>query len=247
MPSHFSTIGFSVSNQSEFESLAIKAAENGRAIAVNAGTYIQWREKNGAELWVQLNTNQEIVGVNPHYAGKASMRVGLVKEIPRPKNSPLDGAFYGWADPMDENPNKGVYPFVFDSPNFLIKLAQLPTINNVQISAFAHEIQVYSNEEKFYEANTQFASQSFIPAGLFTPKLETVDPPKAHAIFTGRVIQYATLINEFTGIKYKWALVQTLGGEVDVVVDASLVHDEVNIGSIISGSFWLSGNVIQSP
>jgi hypothetical protein len=37
-----------------------------------------------------------------------------------------------------------------------------------------------------------------------------------------------------------------LGGEVDVVADLKLVPIERQIGSIVSGQFWLSGKIIQN-
>lgn len=244
MTTHFSAIGFSTQNQDEFRKLIIKAAEEGINTETDAGIYIQWKEKNGAELWVQVDKNNALIGLNPHYAGKAIMRVGVIKQISRARNSALDGAYYGWADPTGDVPDHGTYPFVFDLPNFLTNPLQLPTIIDVQISAFAHELQIYSDEDKFAEAGTHFAPESFIPSGLFTPKMEAFEEPASQAIFTGKVIQHSTLTNEFTGLKYEWALVKTLGGEIDVVADPSLMSEEIHPGGIISGSFWLSGKII---
>jgi hypothetical protein len=146
MPSHFSTIGFPVENQNEFHSFAVKAFKEGRSTKTDSGIYIQWRENNGAELWVQLDKNNAVIGMAPHFSGKANMRVGLIETISRQNDTALDGAFYGWADPADENIENGAYPFVFDSPDFLINKVNLPTLINVQLAAFAHELKTLGGE-----------------------------------------------------------------------------------------------------
>jgi hypothetical protein len=248
MPSHFSTIGFPVQTQNEFHDFAVKAFKSGQSTKTDSGTYIQWRENNGAELWVQLDKNNAIIGMTPHFSGKANMRVGLVKTVSRQNDTALDGAFYGWADPIDEKAENGAYPFVFDSPDFLINKVNLPTLTNVQLAAFAHELKTYPDEKIYYESQSKpaFAAESFIPSGLFTPKSGTIDPPNAHAIFTGRVVKCSTFTNSFTGAKYEWALVHTLGGEIDVVIDPAITQNKISEGNILTGSFWLSGRMISS-
>ena len=246
MPSHFSTIGFPVQTQEDMNKFVLTAANAGIKTVADHGVYIQWQEKNGAELWVQADNEKKIIGVNPHFSGKAKMEVGLVNNVSRKNDSELDGAYYGWADPTDENPQSGVFPFVFDSPNFYLNTINFLKKVSVQLAGFAHEVTVYKNEEAFQKAQTPpaFAPESFIPSGLFSPGGGETTPPQAHAIFTGRVIQSSVLKNSFTKMKYHWALVRTLGGEIDVVIDSSLVNGQINAGNILSGSFWLSGRII---
>ncbi len=248
MPSHFSTIGFPVQTQNEFQDFAIKAFKGGKSTKTKNGIYIQWQENNGAELWVQLDNQNKIIGMTPHFSGKANMRVGLIKTVFRENDTALDGAFYGWADPIDEKPENGAYPFVFDVPDFLIHNLSLPTIITVQLAAFAHELKVYQNEKIYYDSQSKpaLAAESFIPSGLFTPTAETINPPKAQAIFAGQVLKCSTFTNSFTGANYEWALVRTLGGEIDVVVDSSIIDNKINEGNILSGSFRLLGRLINS-
>src|SRR5205085_36715 len=135
----------------------------------------------------------DVVGLNPHYAGRTHMRVGLTVRVPRPESSILDGAFHGWADPMEAEPESGQYPFVFDVPDYgLTGAVVVPSICEVQLTAFAHELQAYESEAAYAATQSgavKFATESFIPAGLFNAATnEQNTPPQAYAIFTGRVL-----------------------------------------------------------
>ncbi len=243
MPSHFSSIGFPVQDQDELQGLAARAIESGRRIETASGAYVQWRERNGAEVWVQLDRDGAVIGVNPHFAGRAAIRVGLTREVFRQGFSLLDGAFYGWVNPTDGTSRDGEYPLVFDSPDFLVHRPNLPAVLDAQIAAFAHEIQVYADEKAYEDAGASLAPEAFIPSGLFTPSMESIEPPNADAIITGRVVQCSTFTNWVTGSKYEWALVHALGGEFDVVIDPGILQTGIHPGNIVTGSFWLSGRL----
>lgn len=58
-------------------------------------------------------------------------------------------AFHGWADPDDGNPESGAYPFVFDAPDYILHDAvKLPAVFDVQLAAFAHELDAYASDEE---------------------------------------------------------------------------------------------------
>jgi hypothetical protein len=123
----------------------------------------------------------------------------------------------------------------------------LPAVGDVQIAAFAHELSVFRSEREFQDSQTgelKFATESFIPSGLFTPGGETTDPPRAHAVFTGRILEAGTRWNALMNRPFRWATVQTYGGTFDVVMDPDLVEVEPVPGGILSGSFWLSGIIL---
>ncbi len=247
MPSHFSTIGFAVQSREEMYELVQRAAYEGRTIETARGRYVVWGDDNGAELWVQVDPEDTIIGVAPHFSGKARMSVGLIKIISRPNDNVLDGAYYGWADPAEGEPENGAHPFVFDLPDFAVHPnIELPTIVTVQLAAFAHELQAYPSEQAFLtaEKDLKLAPESFLPSGLFTPDLQDTNPPTADAIFAGRVLEHATFVNSITGDKYEWALVHTLGGSVDVVADPVIVQGEIVPTGIIAGAFWMSGRLV---
>jgi hypothetical protein len=247
MPNHFSTIGLTVATDQDFLALAERVAASATAIPVKGGRYLRWTSNSGAELWLQVDADGDLIGMNPHFTGKATLHVGLTQRLARPQETALDGAFHAWAAREDE-PESGAYPFVFDSPDAAAHPdIDLPTKAEVQIAAFAHEIRAYDSEQAYEDAQPEgelrFASRSFIPSGLFTPQFETIDPPRAQAIFTGHVVEAEERRNPLTGQPFYWALVDTLGGRFDVVVDHGMLPARPVAGGILSGSLWLSGRL----
>jgi hypothetical protein len=51
-------------------------------------------------------------------------------------------------------------------------------------------------------------------------------------------------VNVISGAQYWWALVDTLGGTFDVVIDPALLPDQPRAGNVVSGWFWLSGRFL---
>ena len=249
MPSHLSSLGFPIHTEDDFRHLALQAIESGEPIQADPGTYIRWRAGAGAEVWVQMSQNQTIMGLNPHFTGDTVRRVGLTGRITRPDDSPFDGGFYGWAAPQTDDPESGNYPFVFDTPDYLLYQAvKLPTILDIQLAAFAHEVSVYPNEAAYdaaQDSDIKFAPESFIPSGLFTSEEQAPPAPQAHAMFTGRVLQASVVTNAITSALFYTAKVHTLGGDVDVVMDPELVDGPPTKGGILTGSFWLSGRLLN--
>lgn len=241
------SIGFDVHSREDFESLAEYALTTGERIKTKKGIYSYAQPSKGIELWLQLNKRNEIIGLNPHYSGSSKIKVGITNELIADSNSILDGSFHAWADPKDESVESGSYPFVFDMPNRAnYGEVLVPQILNIQLTAFAHELSVYDNEEEFnnfQDSDLKFAAESFIPSGLFGNE----ETPSATAVFTGRVIETSNIKNEHTGVTFCWVLVKTLGGEVDVVADKELINKEIITGGIISGSFWLSAKFLDNP
>jgi hypothetical protein len=242
-----SCIGFPVGSHEEFVDLVLRALETGERIETGRGAYVRWSVGDGVELWAQ-DYEDGSLRVNPHFAGEARMRIGLTERVERPDAPPLDGAFYGWADPeLDDDPESGLFPLVFDVPDYaLYEAPVLPTTVEAQIAAFAHELGAYSTEEEFLASQTEepkFAPGFFIPSGLFKFGEETTEPLEARAIFSGHVLRCAILTNPVTGIRFRWARVRHYGGEMDVVADSEDVEGEIVEGGMIAGTFWLSGRL----
>lgn len=215
------------------------------------GFYLKFSDASGAEIWLQGNKDQELIGFNPHFAGKSRRRVGLTKAIER-ESSELDGGFHAWANPRDETvETSGEYPFVFDVPDFrLNKILQFPHVCEIQLTAFAsNDFQIFADEKEFVESQTseeKFAKKSFVPVGLFDFETENWDeqnPPRPIGKFTGEIREYELRTNELSGEKFYWFLIDTFGGEVDTVADVKLVSIEPQIGGVVNGHFWLSGRI----
>lgn len=248
MASHFSTIGLPVVSEEDMNALANRVGPLAERLAAPSGVYFHWSDPSGAEMWLQVNGNNELIGMNPHYAGRSAVRVGLTARLPSAGLSELDGSFHGWADPVGDAPDTGCYPFVFDAPDYrLHEGLSLPVRKEVQIAAFAHEIAAFETVATYEASQTgdlKSASQSFIPSGLFTPAGDSTVPPQARAIFTGHVLAADEKINVLTSRAFYWALVETFGGAYDVVIDSSLLPGVPEVGGVISGSFWLSGRIL---
>lgn len=253
--SNFSSIGFAVQTEDEFKKLVNFCFDKGQSIKCSDGTYYIYSDNSGAELYGQLNNQNEVIGMNPHFNGKSKRKVCLTESYLRPE-SELDGAFYCWADPQNENePESGACPFVFDVPNFkTIEQINYPKTFEIQLSAFAQEIDFYDDEQSFSdkqnpigegEKELKFASQSFIPSGLFNEDGNST--PQATGFFAGTIKEWKLLTNKETNERFNWLLVETLGGEVDIISDLKLNNNPPKIGGIAQGVFWLSGKLLNPP
>jgi len=122
------------------------------------------------------------------------------------------------------------------------------------LTAFASNDFVIFADEAAYDASQQselkYAAKSFVPVGLFAfdAENESVDLSIVRPIgkFTGEIKEYELKTNELSGEKFYWFLIDTFGGEVDIVADVKLISGEPNIGGIVSGQFWLSGRITES-
>lgn len=251
MASHFSSIGMQVDSAEDMHALLEKAVEDVEKIPCSGGAYLRWSTWEGAELWLQADKAGAIVGVTPYFSGKAEFRVGVTAAVERPDDTTMEGAVHGWADPPGDDPESGEYPLVFDLVDkALYGNLDYPFVTRVRLSAFAHELSIYESEKSFAEAQEGeigFASESFIPSGLFSsePDAGETAPPASLAIFTGHVLATQELTNPLTNGRYIWMRVRTLGGEIDVVSDPELIETTPVRGAIASGSFWLCGRILD--
>jgi hypothetical protein len=191
------------------------------------------------------------MGMNPHFAGKSSVRVAIEARVVRDAHTPLDGTFLAWANPPAGASAGGDYPFAFDCPDAAThEHVQLPATLTAQVAAFAQQITVYPSPAAYDAAQAaqglSFGSRSFIPSGLISPSGEPVTPPESHALIVGEVIEAAEQRNTVTGQPFWWALIDTVGGTFDVVVDPALISSPIRAGHVVAGWFWLSGR-LETP
>jgi hypothetical protein len=249
VPSQFSAIGFTVSSGEDLAELASRVAERADTINAKAGQYLKWAPPSGEQLWLQVKHSGAAMGMNPHFEGKSSVRVALEARVSREGHTPLDGTFVAWANPPAGADTGGDYPFVFDCPDAATHASlTLPVTVTAQIAAFAQQITVYESQQAYDQAQAaqglSFGSRSFIPSGLISPSGEPVVPPESHALIAGDVIEAEERTNAVTGQPFWWALVESLGGTFDLVIDPALLQDQqIAPGNVISGWFWLSGRL----
>ena len=252
--SNLSDIGFPTPDEQAVNEMIMHVLELTKPIQCAHGFYLKFSDASGAQIFLQGNFDQELVGFNPHFAGKSRRRVGLTRVIER-DSSPLDGGFYAWANPSGEDYQaSGEYAFVFDAPDFrTLELNDLPAVKEIQLTAFAsNDFKLFAGEKAFFEAQDsqlKFAAKSFVPSGLFSfdQTDETIDLSVVRpvAVLAGEIKEFELMTNQLSGQNFYRFLVETAGGETDVVADPKFVAEEPKIGGIVSGQFWLSGRIYE--
>ncbi len=250
--SNLSDIGFPTPGDTAVNEMIMHVLEHTKPFKTSHGFYLIYTDTSGAEIYLQGNFKEELIGFNPHYAGTSRRTVSLTKAIER-DSSELDGGFHAWANPSEGLSESGDYPFVFDVPDFrTVENMEFPRTVEIQLTAFAsNDFKIFAGDEdyqKAQESELKYASKMFVPSGLFavdekdgSRDLNLVRPV---GIFAGEIKDFELKTNELSGEKFYALLVETLGGETDVVVDPKFVPNEPQPGGIISGQFWLSGKVL---
>lgn len=246
MPSHFTSLGLEINSKEIFFEYYNRAQREGQCVLTPKGSYHVLKMGSGVELWGQSDHQENPLGMNPAFLGNSRMRIRIESVIRRDAGTSMDGALYAWADP-DEKGKGGAYPFVFDLPNFsLVEDLSIPQVVDAQISAIAHEVEIFANEDAYFAAQSdevKFAVESFIPSGM----METgAGEHEAMAMFSGTVMACETRQNDLTQNPFVWAKVKTLGGEIDVIMDMTFATPDLVVGSIVRGTFWLSGRILGS-
>lgn len=210
---------------------------------------MHWKGDCGAELWIQVDRQGRFLDIQPHYSSMATMRIGLIRRLARPTDRPLDGAWQGWADPLDdEDPQNGRFELTFEAPDFQLHHdLELPIVASVQLAAFAHTISVFDSVESYRAATVsgqQLEPQSFIPSTQTVRERGETEPLTAEALVCGYILQYRLLVNDLTGRPFYWIFVETLGGRIDLLVDPELLSEEPIVGGVVMTLCWLSGRVL---
>lgn len=249
--SNLSDIGFPVQSEQDVNVLITETIKRVESIKCPHGIYLKFTDPSGAQIYLQGNLQQELVGFNPHFDGKSRRTVSLTKAIER-DSSELDGGFQASANSQDNADNSVEYPFVFDVPNFrIVPNYQFPQFREIQLTAFAsNDFKIFDDEESYLDSQVdepKLASKSFIPSGMFLPdeNKTAIEPPRPIGIFAGEIKEFELKTNQLSNEKFYWFLVESLGGEIDVVADVKLISNEPKIGGIVSGQFWLSGKIVR--
>jgi len=252
--SNLSDIGFPTPDEQAVNEMIMHVLEHTKPIKTSRGFYLVYTDVSGAEIYLQGNSEQELIGFNPHFAGKSRRTVSLTKAIER-DSSELDGGFHAWANPPEGGTGEsGDYPFVFDVPDFrTIETSEFPRAVEIQLTAFAsNDFKIFASEDdyqKAQESELKYASKMFVPSGLFAfdEKDGSIDLSVVRPVgmFAGEIREFELKTNSLSGENFYALLIETLGGETDVVVDPKFVPYEPQIGGIVSGQFWLSGKVVS--
>jgi hypothetical protein len=71
------------------------------------------------------------------------------------------------------------------------------------------------------------------------------DSKEPYARLSGKIVETELKLNEWTGQKFWWALVQTHYGLFDVVADLNMINTSSKPDCFLSGDFWLSGRIVD--
>lgn len=255
--SNLSNIGFGIQNRDDLNEIIHKAVGLGHITKAvpDEGICVAYTDKSGAELWLILNEDSELMGLNPHFKGQSKRTICLTAII-YPTQSPTTEVFYyAWADPTEENkPKTGLYPFVFNAADFktntVMEQIVLPQNMQIQLAAFAQKMNYYPTKQDFdssQNTNVLLDSRLFIPIGLYADKGAEITNPQPLGMIIGVVKEWQKLQNELTQQSFYWLLIDTHGGTVDMLADTTLLPNDPQIDSIIEAQCWLSGQIIGVP
>lgn len=203
-----------------------------------------------------------VIGVTPFFSGEGRIPVRVIRIRQRPSDNAFEGAIFAELAPGQEI-HQCATVALFDVVDFACMAGRkTPFLAQAQIAAFPHDLAVFDDEASLGKAQEgqklRFAAKSFFASGLFMPgdgqadSLIFHDPEapefqaQSRAFLTGEVQKYELRTNPVTGQKFHWALVETLGGAMDIVANLSQVNKALKPGMIIQGEFWLCGRLIEA-
>jgi hypothetical protein len=246
---NLSDIGFSNQGSESLVELAQQCHKRGKAVRCSQGKYLVWAPGGGVELYAQLDRKDELIGLNPHFAGRTRLSAGLVQRVTRAA-LPMDGGFRAWAQPHGGEEISGEFEFVFDVPDFWAheKLAA-PAIRSVQLCAFVQQCVLFQNEAdgraRLARAAPRLAARGFIALGLESGEGQGGGEPLPSAILCGPVLDAVELTNPVSREQFWWLRVKTAAGEVDAVAERQMLPVRTLPGMFLQCTAWLSGKLVR--
>ena len=252
MPNHFTDLGFDADSSERAWELSLRAAREGTRYATKSGEYRVWSIGEGIALWAGLDRNGQVLGCDPSFTGHGRMNFRLEGPFSQPPvHAPTEGALKGLANATPSAPD-GLCPVLIDLPGFELHLPRLRPNQflNLQVTAFAD---TFTGGMKFYRDEATFTTsfrpgkpkyspEFFVPSGLYT---EPGRPPSARGLFAGRIQWHVVRTNPATRRPFHHLLVNTGAGTLDIVSDPAWVPEKPVVGGIVTGSFWLCGQIVS--
>ena len=258
MPGHFDSIGFVADDEADLQPFVQRALREGDQLEVlgadagYGGKYLCWSPGGGAQIWVNLNEKGEVLGFDPHYAGRGRAHVTLERSFDYDTAPPTGGVFAWVGLGTAEETRAG-----FDLPAFARFYDMACDYDGnalVQPAAFAHGCEAFDTVEAYLAAQQEvhadrpelaFAVESYLALGLLAGEDERIPP--ATARLSGIVLETSRPTNPATGRSFHAALVKTVGMTVDVVADDVQMTGVPRKGGVIAGSFWMSAVPAEGP
>lgn len=239
--SHFDCIGFSVSNENDLRKMVKKMSKQLEPFPgkdYKDFSFALYEEQSGIQIYYTLK-GTDISTINPHFKGKTKARLKLYEWFITEEGDSLIEAETAEADEP--------VPMLFSMPDYFLQLEEdLGELADIQITAFAEALEVFDNEEEFSEAATvesedgeplNFDKDFFIPEGMFNE-----ENPEARALFAATVKEKTEYTNKLTGKNF-FVLRASGMFDTDIVLTREM-GENVKVGQIIQGQFWLSGKPV---
>ncbi|MFN8396594.1 MAG: hypothetical protein U0176_18360 [Bacteroidia bacterium] len=238
---NLANIGFEAHSLEEFQRLAEMAYRHGKAYRSGRVQYYLFQDPSGAELWVQIDENDEIAGMNCHFHTDRQIDAEIL-HAQAYEDRPMDGSLEARALRVDAGlPGNAARPvFAFDLPDAqLVPPVHLPVMGHVNLVAFAREVHVYENVEDYRQAHPGR------PLEGLRPIEGDSQPGKISSLMRldGIVEQAQRKHNAKTGRDFIWLQLKTSIGHLDVVVATRSLPFLPQMGQVFDGDVRLSGRV----
>jgi hypothetical protein len=234
--SHLTNIGFNVSSAEEFEALVAEVFEKGTEIDVENGIYILYRDKSGAEIYAQVDNDNEFMGFIPAFNAEYKRSVEITSEIEYEDATALDMRCMVEA-------TEDSAPFIFDVPNGKEYKFDFPYKTEVALVGFPHEVEYFSTSEEFMKAYPTLSTTYFIPVGMINQEGEPMDTPEAYAMFIGKIKSVELRVNALKGGEFYVIVLETLDGDITTVMAKGFLEKEPKVDAFINGVFWMTAKL----
>ncbi|MCO6510223.1 MAG: hypothetical protein J5I65_05460 [Aridibacter famidurans] len=236
--SNLSDIGFPVNDDEDVNQMLMDVLAGIQQVSCPPfGYYYRFEDESGAQVFLQANPVQELMGFNPGFRGLATTALELIRSVER-DTSELDGAYV--ARGLEGGP-----VFVFDLPDFRrLKPVSLPVEAEIELTAFA------TNDLEILEPGGDApAEPSISPLRDSERTLLAGDPaappPQAHVKVEAVIATAEKRSNTKTNAEF-WAIsAATPAGKISIVADPGLLVRDPSAGDVVRGSFWLSGKIVK--
>ncbi|MBS2966321.1 hypothetical protein KGA66_24965 [Actinocrinis puniceicyclus] len=242
MANHFEAVGMAVGGREQFAELVVALVTAGEVRRVSARISDHtWTDPSGARLVAQTDGGGIELAM-PCLAGSCAA-------VPV-RNVRMTDAETATLELLDGH-GEPICPLAVELEDRSVLSARGGRLESgaLTLAALAEQIDVHADEDAYYAAQqdgrAKFAADFLIPSGLFPPG-RTSDgwTPAARAMFAGRVLQAQTKTNTRTGGAFHHLKVRTIAAiELDVAVSGGGFDHPPASGSIVSGTFFMTGRL----
>lgn len=235
-------IGFEVHSLEDFQALAEMVYRQGKPYRAGRNQYYRYTDESGAELWTQVDENDEIAGMNAHFNGKNWVEATLLRAQSY-DDRPLDGTFEARVTTVNALfPSDATPPiFAFELPDaHLVPSVVLPAAARVQLVGFAREVHCYETVEDFRKAHPGQPLQSI---HVIDEDRSSAEAISSLVRIDGIVADAKRLHNLHTKHHFYALEIQTAIGKIDIVASSRAMPILPQAGQIFDGQVRLSGRV----